>query len=222
MAVFQPILGNLLGSIGANTFSRNRGGSIVRRRVKPVNTLTARRTQSRQAFQSAVNAWSIQTDDQIKTAWEAYALGTPVPDRWGSNTFRTGREWFIAVNAYRLNALFPVDLIPPQTPGTAEAFDYTLLSDVAGGLVVDTAFGNLQVGDIFQLQISIPFAATRLKFNSNPVETVITLGSTLVGQVLKLPGTVADGQVYFVLASRLDAFGKLSLAPVQKRILTLP
>ncbi|MBA7658243.1 hypothetical protein ES703_66192 [subsurface metagenome] len=37
MAIIQPILGSLRGSIGDNTFSHNRGGDYVRRRVSPTN-----------------------------------------------------------------------------------------------------------------------------------------------------------------------------------------
>lgn len=70
--VLNSPIGDLRGSIGGNTFSRNRSGSIVRARTQPVNRNTVAQQRARAAFGQASQAFgALNYTDQ--SSWNAFA-----------------------------------------------------------------------------------------------------------------------------------------------------
>lgn len=218
MAAFLPILGDLSGSIGDNTFARNGKSSYVRRRTKPVNTITARRSAVRQAFQLASDEWRDTVTNPGKTSWDAYATNTPVPGKFGLPRTRTGRDWFMAINTFLLNAGSPIQSAPPATPGLAKAYTPTATADTSDGIQIVTIAPPLDSNDIVQVQISAPYANTRLKFNGNPVITQFYAGDVVEGTTLVPGSELAIGQVFFILTTIHDEFGKIQITPNQMRV----
>lgn len=222
MAAFDPIFGNLSGRVGANVWSRNAAGAYVRNGPKPVNTNTARRQQTKTAFQQSSDAWRDAVDQSGKTDWDAYSTNTTVTGKFGKERKRTGRGWFMAINSFLLNGAEPLQLAPPITPGVAKGYDVTVDGSVGGGIQVIADTGNLLVGDFLQFQLSAPFANTRNTLNAPLVETVFETGDNVVGLTLKPDTEVSEGQIYFVVVTLHDNEGKLQISPLEKRIEILP
>lgn len=61
------LITSIRGSIGGYTFSRNRAGDFVRRRVVPFNPKTKYQKEARSAFANLVRKWSLLTDAERKT-----------------------------------------------------------------------------------------------------------------------------------------------------------
>lgn len=70
--VLNSPIGDLRGSIGGNTFSRNRSGSIVRARTQPVNRNTVAQQKARAAFGQASQAFG-GLGYEIQSLWNAFA-----------------------------------------------------------------------------------------------------------------------------------------------------
>lgn len=97
MAKFQPILGDLRGSIGDNTFSINRGGAYVRRRATPVNRNTVRQQLVRTVFGTVSGKWALLTDAQ-RAAWALWASLNPVLNSFGMSKILSGQQAFVMLN----------------------------------------------------------------------------------------------------------------------------
>lgn len=113
MAKFQPILGNIAGSIGANTFSNNRGGSYIRRRSKPTNPNSLHQQVVRAHFSTLSKQWQFLTPPQ-REQWDAWASGHSGTDPLGNDRHYTGHQMFIALNARRLLMGLPPSPTPPS------------------------------------------------------------------------------------------------------------
>jgi len=75
MARFTPILGTLSGKVSGVVFSRNKGGSYLKKWVKPTNPRTVAQGAARGAFSVSSATWNALTLAQ-KSAWNAYAVSS--------------------------------------------------------------------------------------------------------------------------------------------------
>lgn len=102
MALFQPILGNISGSVGANTWSHNKGGPYIRRRTVPTNPTTARQTSVRSYLANLSALWqSLSTLQQ--SSWSTYAKNHPVLNRQGVSIQLPNMSWYIGLNSRLLD-----------------------------------------------------------------------------------------------------------------------
>lgn len=67
----KNLIGEMSGSVGALTFSRNRYGFYVKNRPNPVNPDTLKQRAARLAFASASKAWASMPAEN-KPAWQEY------------------------------------------------------------------------------------------------------------------------------------------------------
>lgn len=118
MAIFQPLLGNMRGSVAANTWSHNRGGTYVRRRSVPVNPNSTRQQLARGILAELSATWSAlgQSD---RDAWTTWAAGHPTPNALGEVIQLTGQQAYISLNARLLDAGGTAIANPPvaNSPG---------------------------------------------------------------------------------------------------------
>jgi hypothetical protein len=78
MARFTPILGQLSGKVAGNVFSRNKGGSYLKRWVKPTNPRTNAQGAARGNFSVAASSWN-NLALNVKSGWNTYALSAFTP-----------------------------------------------------------------------------------------------------------------------------------------------
>ncbi|MBA7653068.1 hypothetical protein ES703_60909 [subsurface metagenome] len=138
MAIFVPILGNLRGSIGANTYSHNRGGDYVRRRVAPTNPNSTRQQTMRALLSSLAGFWSVVLTADQRNAWNTWASQQPKEGPLGNSINLTGINGYIWCNTHILDAGDariddpPVDVAPGALA--------TLAVDISAANTADVTF----------------------------------------------------------------------------------
>lgn len=109
--LFKPLLiGQLSGSVGALTASRNKGGAFIRQRVIPTNPGTQPQTQVRSAMGQLAALWTNTLTQSQRDAWDVYALNVPLLNRLGESVQVTGLNQYQRSNIVRVqNGLPRVD-----------------------------------------------------------------------------------------------------------------
>lgn len=115
MAKFNPILGELAGSIGDNVWSHNRGGPYVRRRATPTNPDSLRQTEVRTTLGILSAQWRTLTSVQ-REDWNAWAAAHPLTDPMGLTVNRTGQQCFVGLNLRNIEAGQAVKTSCPSDP----------------------------------------------------------------------------------------------------------
>jgi hypothetical protein len=101
MAKFQPILGNLRGSIGANCFAVNRYGAYVRFKQSPTQPNTQYQLNMRNLLMTLSKYWSTQLTEAQRVAWRAFAEQNPISDVFGQPQPLSGINAFIKLNTWK-------------------------------------------------------------------------------------------------------------------------
>ena len=104
MAIIQPILGSLRGSIGDNTFSHNRGGDYVRRRVSPTNPSSTRQQTMRTFLSTLAALWSTTLTSAQRAQWNTWAENQTREGPLGNSINLTGINAYVMLNCHLLDA----------------------------------------------------------------------------------------------------------------------
>lgn len=104
MAIIQPILGSLRGSIGDNTFSHNRGGDYVRRRVSPTNPNSTRQQAMRTILSTLAGLWSSTLTPAQRAQWNTWAENQSKEGPLGNSINLTGINAYVWLNSHLLDA----------------------------------------------------------------------------------------------------------------------
>ena len=104
MAIIQPILGSLRGSIGDNTFSHNRGGDYVRRRVSPTNPNSTRQQTMRTFLGTLAALWGSTLTPAQRSQWNVWAGNQAKEGPLGNSINLTGINAFVWLNCHLLDA----------------------------------------------------------------------------------------------------------------------
>lgn len=99
-----PVIQQASGSVGGNTFSRNRFGQYIRARAIPTNPNTSRQQQFRNLFQTLAVVWSSVLTQVQRNAWNLYGDSVAVKDSLGQDIYLTGFNHFIRSNTVILGA----------------------------------------------------------------------------------------------------------------------
>lgn len=217
MALIQPILGRLSGSIAGNTFAHNKGGQYVRQRTKPVNPTTSRRTFVRGSMSNNSRAWGSLTDPQ-RNAWRIYAATTPVINRLGDSTNVSGLAMYNRLNQRTADLGVATIATPPAGSGPAGLTSLTA-TNVASTLTLTFAATPLGAGK--QLAIwstGARGAGVDPNFNAAKLHGY-TAANAATGATFLLPYSVTAGQVINLYCAVVDASGRTS--PPRKYRLTV-
>ena len=103
-AIIQPILGSLRGSIGGNTFSHNRGGDYVRRRVSPTNPNSTRQQTMRTFLGSLAALWGSTLTPAERGQWNTWADNQNKEGPLGNSISLTGINAFVWLNCHLLDS----------------------------------------------------------------------------------------------------------------------
>ncbi|MCK5480827.1 MAG: hypothetical protein KAJ06_06760 [Gammaproteobacteria bacterium] len=104
MAIIQPILGTLRGSIGDNTFSHNRGGDYVRRRVAPTNPNSTRQQTMRTFLGTLAALWSSTLTPAQREQWNTWAGNQSKEGPLGNSINWSGINGYVSLNAHLLDS----------------------------------------------------------------------------------------------------------------------
>lgn len=139
--------GDARGSIGAVTYSRNRGGAYAKTKVSPVNPVSEFSAAVRVALATIAASWRALPTAQ-QTMWSDFAASNPSTNVFGNPITLTGEQMFARVNqrlqiaGLTLLVFPPADLEAPD-PGvitatlvdTAPAFAMSITT--TGGTATD-------------------------------------------------------------------------------------
>lgn len=130
------------GSIGGATASHNRGGQYMRRRAIPVNPSTAQQQSIRGYFSTCQAAWGNTLTPAQRSAWDSYALNTPVTDSLGNSVNAGGKGMFTRGNVPRLQAGLLLIAAGPTSFGLPALSAPAITSLVASTGILTFAFTN--------------------------------------------------------------------------------
>lgn len=99
-AKFTPgaIVSEVRGKIAATVFSRNRGGAVIRNRIKPINRRSTGQSTRRQTLGSLASAWRGLTQTQ-RDSWNSASQNFPLQDTLGQTIFLSGEQLYVRFNA---------------------------------------------------------------------------------------------------------------------------
>lgn len=103
-AIIVPILGNLRGSVGANTFSHNRGGDYVRRRVSPTNPNSTRQQTMRTYLGTLASLWSSVLTPAQREQWNVWSGQQAKEGPLGNSINLSGINGYVWTNTHLLDS----------------------------------------------------------------------------------------------------------------------
>lgn len=206
------------GSIGGATASHNRGGQYFRRRAIPVNPSSVAQQAVRGYFSTLQAAWNSTLTAAQRSAWDSYALNTPVTDSLGNPVNAGGKGMFTRGNVPRLQGSLLVVAAGPTTFGLPALTAPGVTSLVASTGVITYTFTNTDswaaaATSGLLIYVSRPQSASINGFKGPFRFAGIKLGNatppTSPGTVTS-PFTFAVGQKGFIRFVAVGTDGRLS------------
>jgi len=131
--ILGPMVGQASGKIGGMVFSRNRGGTYVRRRAHPTTNTSQWAESAKDTFSLVSGAWAGLTA-AAREAWHTWSSNNPIVDRVGNRITLDGHAAYLRVNCFR-NAVTGSSLALPPVIGPPAGLATLSLS----GAVVSSA-----------------------------------------------------------------------------------
>lgn len=130
MAVIIPSLGELKGSIGGNTFQRNRSGQIVRARPRVGKKSTAKQSSAHNNLSHWLYMWQL-IGETSRGLWNTYANTWTKGNRYGATKTLSGGNWFMSVNETGRLATntYYADPPPHTLPADVPTFSVVIVDD---------------------------------------------------------------------------------------------
>lgn len=126
------LAGAVSGSVGSETYSRNRYGAYVRNRAKPIIPVTEYSLNAKARFGGQSARWADVNADS-RAAWTTWAQTNPVMDRLGQSQVLTGHAAFVGLNS-RLNLAGAAEIdVPPLGAAPAALTTLTGTFDAGAG-----------------------------------------------------------------------------------------
>ena len=113
--VYSPQVGDMRNKTGGAVHTKTRFGSMVRRKVSPIQPRSAAQMNVRADFTALSKLWSDTTMDNYRAAWIALAASYPVKDVFGAAHNLTGLQMFVRLNRALQTQGQPVMLPPPAS-----------------------------------------------------------------------------------------------------------
>lgn len=221
MALINPsMLGEVRGSIGGATFSRNRSGAYIRKRATPVNPNTPRQNDARARMTNLAILWTTTLTQDQRDAWDEYAANVASTNKLGDSINLTGINWYVSTNALILQAggdriddaptLFERALSPDNLVVSASE----ATQQVSFGFDDGEDWAN-EDGGFCLVFLGLPQNASRNFFNGpfrfmDAVEGA-ALAAPGTPQLMDVPFPIAEGQKLFVEALVIRADGRTSV-----------
>jgi hypothetical protein len=195
----SSVFSEIRGSVGGSTYSRVRGGAIVRNRTKPINPNTPNQALVRSRVATLAEAFGMLTPEQI-TAWTQFAQTYPMKNAIGEEYIPTGKQLFFLCNLNLMSIGVATIAVPPYETAVTPGVDIesaVLTAELASSPEPLTALTVAGIttdytGGVFIMQMSPPLQASRSGFRNKYRqigydETLATLSIALL----------ADWNTYF-------------------------
>ena len=168
-------VGNMQGSIAGNTFTRTKGGSAARNRVKPNNPATAPQMRVRETLTRLSKQWQTLTEEE-RLSWTAFAELSQTKGVCGNIIAMTGSQAFIKINAQRAQMLEAVTTTPPDVQNSDFKSDFWGTNagcsvSISGASAYVPLGAGAAEGDQFEIRALGPHGAGQTKKFAQLVRT---------------------------------------------------
>lgn len=203
-ASFLPTLGELSGSIGAVTFSHNKGGPYIRRHAIPTNPNSTRQQTMRTILSTLAGLWSTLLTPAQRDQWNTWASNQAKTGPLGNSVAWTGINGYVSLNAHLLDSGDTRIDAPPIV--VAPTGLLTASADISAATTVDLTFTDTPLAANHKpvLFMSLPQSGAALP---NFRQTRI-VGYGAAAQVspwaATLPFSVIAGQTVVFFAAIMD------------------
>lgn len=221
MALISPSMaGEIRGSIGGATFSRNRSGSYMRRRSVPVNPNTPRQTAARVRMTNLSIDWTQTLTQAERDAWDEYAANVTGLNKLGEAINLTGINWYVSTNTLLLQAGLARLDAAPTTFERAQAPENLVVTASEATQQLSFGFDNTESwatedDGACLVFMGLPQNAARNFFNGPFRYAGVVLGDGTTPPVspalIAVPWPIAAGQKLFVEALAVRADGRTSV-----------
>lgn len=196
MAIFRSsLLADVRGSIGGSVYSRNRSGSYIRNRTKPINVNSTNQTAVRDRFGSIAS--DFQTLDRAGAlAWTQYAALLPRFNALGEEYIPSGKQIFIETNLNLQVVGQGIKLAPAFGNTTVPALNLNavvITAELSLGVINALSFASLAnqtEATHMVIQATPPMQAVRSSYRNRMREVY-------AGAFAAAPNFLAAYQTYF-------------------------
>ena len=129
-----PLVSQISGSTGGQTFSRNRGGQYIRARAIPVTSTTPEALAAKARLSTASSAWQGLTPGQ-RDAWAFWARANPINNTLGNSITLTGQQAFVGNHTRMVLAAASTLTAPPIIPAPDALTSAVQAGDIGAGNV---------------------------------------------------------------------------------------
>lgn len=196
LVVFGGGVTNIVGSHAGNTFSKNKGGSYMKKKPHGTNPNTNAQVNNRNLISQMAKLYTFTLTDAERAAWRTFAATYPVVNKLGNTSFLSAQQMFTKLS-------LPVQFqggTPSTTPPVSTAVT-TLTSIAIGGI----SGGGGSVG-AFSTATSPSGSENLVLFVSPPLNP----GKNYVSSALRqLPAAIPLNTVVNITSAYLSLFGTL-------------
>jgi hypothetical protein len=200
------------GSIAGSTFARNRFGSYIRPRTKPVNPKSSGQQLARSVMAYLAEYWHGTATSIQRGGWNTYAAAVAAKNRLGEGIYLTGFNHFIRSNSPRIQIGYPVVAAPPTVlalPETDPIFAVTAtVSDQKIHCVFDATLPwKIEAAGYMFVYMGCPQLSTRNFFNGPWKYCGQIVHDDVSPKLLTAPFSLVLGQKIWCYAriSRMDS-----------------
>lgn len=143
--IFGGGVADMRGSTGGTTYSRGKGGSVQRARVKPTNPQSTFQMDQRSIMTELSQAWSQTLTQEQRDGWSAFGVSFPSTNKLGQAIQLSGIQAFSKIGARLVAAGSPYLADAPADQNVGELQTLTLSGDIGAG---DFELGFTSVGTI--------------------------------------------------------------------------
>jgi hypothetical protein len=218
-----PMVSAVSGSVGGQTFSRNRGGQYVRARAIPITSTTTYALAAKARLSTASSAWQGLTAGE-RQAWAQWANANPVVNTLGNSITLTGQQGFVG-NHTRLSLAGVATLTtPPIIPAPISLTTATQDGDIGTG-DVDLTFAASPLGaaEYLWMRAAVTNSAG-INYIQNLLRFIGVSGAAAStpydnqAQIESRLGTLVVGQTLHVEASVFSSVSGLLSQPIKTSV----
>lgn len=219
----SALINDIRGSVGGNTFARNRGGLYARARRVPLNPRSVRQTAVRSVFGDLSQVWANTLTEAQRTAWRTYADNVPLPNSLGDPRSVTG------LNMYQRGNTLLLDTAGARVDDGPTIF--TVGPTITPTITLDTVADTLTVTDLGGYDPAVsgtvgllltqgPPQSPGVNFFQSPFQkasgTQVADLMTDLPTAVPLPFPIAAGQAIFIRTSVVTTDGRVGVPVVQR------
>lgn len=200
LIVFGGGVTNIVGSHSGNTFSKNKGGSYMKKKPHGTNPATTAQVMNRNLISNMSKAFSFTLSDAERAAWRTFAATYPVINKLGNSTFLSAQQIFSKLNCPVVFQGGTMATTPPISTAinTPTSLVVTATSGGAGSVTIASTATGSSGSEMLVVYSSPPL---------NPGKNFVSSALRQLGSAIAIGSTVDITLQYLTLFGLLPTSG---------------